>query len=346
MKFSLKEPILLADDADINKVQLMRTGNFRYYDDTLEVTSEMLIEMKKNFDNGVRGVDLAVDYFHYANNEAAGWISDVILENNDTELWIAVEWTEAARKKIMEKEIRYLSADFNMNYTDNESGEKYGAVLNGAGLTNRPFIKGMNPILHDLDDLDLSKEKRQAISRILNEDDSEKEKPMKFNELKDKAKAANLTDEQKAEMAEALGIQLSEPKEKPAAPASDEDQKLSESDKEIAALKAENAKIKKEREFDIMLSEGKVVEAQRESFLENDMTKFVTLSQPLNMKAKGDGKAAAEDAEDGIEAKTKDEAEDKIIELAEKLAKDEDISLSEAQGIVLRKNPNLAKLVG
>jgi phage I-like protein len=101
--------------------------------------------MKKNFDAKVRGIDLAIDYAHESDQIAAGWIKGLELSNGNTELWAIVEWTPQGRKRLSDKEFRYLSADCSFDYEDNERGEKHGPTLLGAALTNRPVVKGMRP---------------------------------------------------------------------------------------------------------------------------------------------------------------------------------------------------------
>ncbi|MEK0326263.1 MAG: hypothetical protein QQN63_11225, partial [Nitrosopumilus sp.] len=44
--------------------------------------------------------------------------------------------TEGARHKIKDREFRYMSADFNTKFIDNETGKDFGPTLNGAALTN------------------------------------------------------------------------------------------------------------------------------------------------------------------------------------------------------------------
>ncbi|MCH8350738.1 MAG: hypothetical protein IIB29_10825, partial [Chloroflexi bacterium] len=114
--------------------------------------------------------------------------------------------------KILAKEFRYLSADFNMNFRDNETGKSFGGVLNGAGLTNRPRVKGMDAILSDLD---VSDKKRQAIKRILDDEPETKEETMKFDEIMKAAKDANLSESESKELAESMGVKLAEDKPGP-----------------------------------------------------------------------------------------------------------------------------------
>jgi len=349
MKISIGKMIELSehednDDEKIRKVMLLRTGEFEFMDATLEITSEMLRELKKNFDNDVKKNKLAVDFAHRSFDVAAGWIVDVILENSDTELFILVEWTEIGRKSVMDKEFRYLSADLNKNFRDNETGKSFGAVLNGAGLTNRPFVKGMDAILHDLD---VDPEKRQAIERILDDKPEEKEKTMKFSEILAAAKDAQLSEAQAKELAEATGVKLAteEPTPTPS-PKNDDDVELSEEGKELKEANDKITLMEKEKEFDVLLTEGKACPAQKEAYLKNDMAEYAKNQKDINLSAKGKGTGGGDPAKtDKDEPKTHEEAEDKVIELTQVRMK-EDIKLSQSQAnvIVLGENPKLAKL--
>lgn len=317
-----------AQTADISTVQLMRAGTFKYYDASeLDITPDILRRLKASFDNNVRKCDLAIDYYHNDMGDAAGWIKSVELRNSDTEMWIAVDWTPAAEQKIRNRELRYLSADFNRKWEDNETGVTYEWVLNGGGLTNRPFIKGMSAILSEVD---LSEEKRQAIKRIL----SDEVKTMDFADLKKEIFA--LSDEQKKELVklcggEAQAIQLSE--------ANKERDALKS---EVVKLTAKLAAAEKESQFAVLLSEGKAVEAQKDAFMKGDMAEFVKLSQPVNLSEKGHGKGPTSD---GDAPKTAAEAEDKVLQLAEaKRKEDSSLQLSDAISQVLRENADLAKM--
>lgn len=128
------------------RVQVLRTGTFfdpRYQ--KFSVTKDTLATLKKNFDQGVRRIDIAVDYFHEKEKIAAGWFKALELSDDGEELWAEVEWTPRAEKTLAEKELRYISPNFDPDYRDNETLQKHGPTLLGAGLTNRPVIKGMAP---------------------------------------------------------------------------------------------------------------------------------------------------------------------------------------------------------
>ena len=136
-------------------IQLMRVGTF--YDERygkVEITPLILTEMEKNFNNNVRKIDIALDFSHNSDGPAAGWIKRVKLSQDGQELWGEIDWTNAGKENLLGKEFRYVSPDFTFAYKDNETLEEHGAVLLGAGLTNRPVIKNMAPAitLHEFDE--------------------------------------------------------------------------------------------------------------------------------------------------------------------------------------------------
>lgn len=94
--------------------------------------------------------------------------------------------------------------------------------------------------------------------------------------------------------------------------------------------------------FDKLLSEGKVCEAQRESYIAGDVVKFSELAKPVKLEAVGSGVPAP--ATVSITSKT--DAEDKVIELAEKRVKAGEFkSMDEAISRILRDDSELRKLV-
>ena len=322
-------------ETDISEVQLMRAGKFKYYDASeLDITPDIFRQMKKNFDGRVKKVDLAIDYAHSSHLEAAGWIKEVVLKENDTQLWIRVDWTEAAKAKILSREFRYLSADFDRDYEDNETGNRYGYTLNGGGLTNRPFIKGMSEILSEIvfefSGVDLSDEKRQAIERIL----AKGTKTMEFSDLK--KEVFSLSDDQKKEMVKLCG--------------GDQSVALSELAKERDTLKAdvvrlsdEVSKQKKEAEFSVLMSEGRAVEAQKAAFMSGDMAAFVKLAVPVNLSEHGHGRQLP--AGGGAEPKTPAEAQAELVKLSDEMMKsDKNLTFADVSLKIMERNPKLVEL--
>ncbi len=287
MSFLIK---LSEDGAVPKRVQLLRTGAFNYDGEAMNITSAMLQSFVKNFNEKVRGYEdgkLPVDYFHENEKIAAGWIASLTIEVEDTELWAEVHWTPKAEKILADGELRYLSVEFSFDYESNEGGKRFGPTLFGAGLTNRPFIKGMKPVKTLSEgDYKMTPEQMQA----------------KIAELE--AMIADLK-KQVGGSAEALAAAKTE----------------------ADGLKQEKAMSEKKASFDKMLSEGKAVEAQREPFMSGDMTKFAELAKPLNSSSKGgsgEGEPTntAADAQDKIhELALKAMAQDKNLSYKQAVSK-------------------------
>ncbi len=104
-----------------------------------------------------------------------------------------------------------------------------------------------------------------------------------------------------------------------------------------AEVKMLNEKImcsEKSTSFNVMLSEKKVCEAQREAFLKGDVVEFAKNAQVM----KFDEISTSADAD--VNEKS---AEDKVLELAEKKVKEEKMPMAKAIAVVLSENPELNK---
>lgn len=130
------------------RVELIRCGKFSHPQyGVLNITPAVCKSFVKNFSERKRKIDLAIDYSHDNESIAAGWIKSVSFDESTKSVWAEVKWTPKGSKVLSEREFRYLSAEFHLNHKDAESGEVHGPTLLGAGLTNRPFIKGMEPVV-------------------------------------------------------------------------------------------------------------------------------------------------------------------------------------------------------
>jgi hypothetical protein len=126
-------------------VTVTRAGTFydpRYGE--FEISRKMLGQMVENFDNGVLGIEVALDVSHKPQDGAAGFIRRLFLDGN--KLRAEVEFTEYGLDAVKKRGMKYLSAEFHENYRDNETGRAYGPTLLGAALTPRPVIKRLDPI--------------------------------------------------------------------------------------------------------------------------------------------------------------------------------------------------------
>lgn len=140
----------LSENLSDNKlVEIMRTGEWKHpvYGE-LKITDKTLENIIYNFNDKVRGTDIPIDLEHEASQhkgEAAGWIKNLIKKGN--KLLAEIEWTKLGQEKIKDKIYKYFSPEFKFNYQDTETGKIYKDVLFGGGLTNKPFIKRMNPVM-------------------------------------------------------------------------------------------------------------------------------------------------------------------------------------------------------
>lgn len=293
-------------------IQIMKVGKFNHPSyGFFEITPKTLTEFKKNFDAKVRGIDLALDYFHESDREASGWIKGLELRENDTQLWASVDWTPAAAKKLSDRELRYFSPDFTFKWQDPETNKFYSNVLFGGALTNRPFLKEMQAIVAN-EPINGGKKMTEQEIKDLETKNIKLSEDMKKLEDVAAGKDAQIADLQKqiddikAQLSAALGQVEVEMKEK-------------------VALQDQMKCQEKEQEFSKLLSEGKAVVAQKEAFLKGDMQEFIKLAQPINLKAQGTGEV------------THGDDDDKVLKLAETIKKEKNIDLGSAISQALKQ---------
>ncbi len=100
----------------------------------------------------------------------------------------------------------------------------------------------------------------------------------------------------------------------------------------------------KKNKFDVMLSEGKVVEAQRDAFMIGDMEKFTAAQKPLNLSERGHGDDRRGAGTEG-EATTYSEAVAEIKKRAGKLVEEKKCaSLAEGFSRAMREDRKLSDL--
>lgn len=310
----LSEVILFANDGILGKdIQILKAGKFSLDEETLEVTPENLLSMVKNFQNKARGVDIMLDYSHDSGGKAAAWFTDIRAQNDDTELWGTVEWTETGAMSVKRREFRYISADFTFQYEDNETLEEFGPTLFGAALTNRPVVKRMVPTVLSENINTLSKEDQMTIEEL----------------TKKNAELQTKLDEMGAELTSVKAacdkFELAEKEAK-------EQVKLAEE-----KVKKDNLLAEKKSKFDKKLSEGAVCEAQREAYMTDNLEEFTDKAAPVKLDMQGDN------GNGGEQTNSKTPAQDEVMKLAEVKIKELKISLSEGIKKVLSENEELNK---
>lgn len=241
--------------AGVKEIQLLREGNYNHpVYGRIVITEAALNSMKKNLELNVRGQEISIDYTH--DNEdgeapAAFWIKSLeVKQNKDGKgkgLFAHGEYTPRGSKAISEKEYKYASADFVIDYVA-QDGKHYPYVLRGGTLTNRPFIKNMNPIK-------LSEQKEKIMGK--------EELIASLKELGIDVTALNAQVDSMTARVRDLENQIVELNKLPAV-----------KEEEIKALKDKlseaNGKIvldAKEKAFESLVAEGKIVPAQKESVM-------------------------------------------------------------------------------
>lgn len=285
---SVYSSINLSENLAVAKeVQVLRIGTFNHPKyGKFEITTQTLSEMLNNFKNNIRGIDIAFDYYHDSDKEASAWVNNLELRENGTELWAIVDWTPKAEKKLAERELRYFSPDFAFQWTDPETNKAYSNVLFGGGLTNRPFVKEMKAIVADelkgeenMTELEkaLAKLKEvEATNAKLSEEKCAMEQ--KMSDMIPKPAEGEESDEVKA-----LKVQIAELQAQLDKAMKENEVNMAEKKKAMEAQKL----AEKENEFNVLLSEGKACAAQKDAFVKGDMSEFIKLAQPLNLKGSG-----------------------------------------------------------
>lgn len=129
-------------------VELAQTGEYLgHHQRPFSLARVHLEQMARN----AEGAPIVIDYEHATQLAdlgtevpAAGWISRVWVD--DDTLYGEVEWTDRAATMIDNDEYRFLSPVIDLDAVHPNTGEPIGAVLISVGLTNVPFIQGMEPV--------------------------------------------------------------------------------------------------------------------------------------------------------------------------------------------------------
>jgi len=118
----------------------------RFYDKRygeVNVSSEKIKKMADNFGK-FPSYEVPVKLGHNDGAKSPGKV--IAAEAKDSGLEITMLVDAETAKAIDEKQYRYMSAEFDENYINKETGEKVGAVLLGAALVNQPANPYMQPL--------------------------------------------------------------------------------------------------------------------------------------------------------------------------------------------------------
>lgn len=328
LEFAEGEKLATLEILKTIKVEKSTHGSFT-------ITSDDLEQIINNFNDNIYGIvdeegkpQLPLNFSHEKEKIAAGWIKELILSDDKQTLIAKVELTKIGRERAENKEFIYASAELFFEFFDPETKETTKNVLTGVALTNIPFVKGLKSI--QLSELDL--DMNQILKMIGNLPDEEK--TIIFDKMRKMLNISSNNNLTKKEMTNNKK-EMTETDNKLIAEFAEKQTKLEE---KIGGLT-------KELQFAEMLADGKVVPAQKEAFLKGDFKEFAEKAhEKINFSQTSSSKSKKE--EDDKKPKTLEEAENKVIELAEKLCKeDKSINFAEAQGKILEQNPDLNKLI-
>lgn len=127
-------------------IEVLREGKFQHpMYNLITFDSKIFSNFIRNFDDKVPQEHIAYDFRHQPDWGAAAWMKRLFQKGG--KLFATVELTRRGYRALKDKEFLYFSTEYHDAYKDRETGKLYGPTILGGGLTNRPFIKGMAPVL-------------------------------------------------------------------------------------------------------------------------------------------------------------------------------------------------------
>ena len=135
-------------EGDTVTIQIMRVGTWDHpsYGE-VKITKSDIAEFVANFEENVREIDIAVDENHEDNHRALGWYQKLYTDATGENLFADIEVTKKGADLLNEGAYRYFSPEIAFEYEDPETGNEYSNLLLGGAFTNRPFFKGMQPLM-------------------------------------------------------------------------------------------------------------------------------------------------------------------------------------------------------
>ena len=134
-------------DGDVVDIQIMKIWkrNHPTYG-KFEITKATLDEIKSNFDTRERWIDLAVDENHEPDHKALGRYKKIYKVGEDA-LYATIKLTQQWAELLTKGLYKYFSPEIVWEKKDEESWKKIKNLLIWGAFTNRPFFKGMQPLM-------------------------------------------------------------------------------------------------------------------------------------------------------------------------------------------------------
>ena len=138
----------MADGAETTWIQVAVEGSWDGHPmGAFEFTPDVFASILRNFDAQSNPVPLTYEHPDKSSGQpipAAGWIHS--LEVRGEALWAEVEFTKRSAEMVRAGEYKYCSVVVWFDSEDRATGDDIGPELLEVGLTNTPFLDGMEPI--------------------------------------------------------------------------------------------------------------------------------------------------------------------------------------------------------
>jgi phage I-like protein len=170
----------------------------------MDMNDEFLGALVTNWQNKVLGERAPYIDTEHRGGPANGWIQD--LQQREDGLYAKIDWTELGRENVSKGYYKYFSSSIG-SAIDPKSGEEIFPVLIGATLTNSP-VMNMMPPAHLSEKFIVAGESDASHSEG-DKSRGKKEFRMDFKEVLDAI--AKLSDEQRAAILKALGVEDMKP---------------------------------------------------------------------------------------------------------------------------------------
>lgn len=129
------------------RAEVLRCGHWDYpgIPGGLDITTDLLDEMVRNFSEGAKGWEVPVNREH-DDERACGWVKPGSLERIGDSLFATFDVTDPkTAQEIEDGTLAYVSSELDLSWFDPED-KQTKRVFEGLGLTNRPYIKRMGRI--------------------------------------------------------------------------------------------------------------------------------------------------------------------------------------------------------
>jgi len=269
------------------KIKIVPVGYFpAHHDGAHEITPQNIQEMANNIKNS--GTDILFDYGHESirssSAKAAGWSDRNSAEAREDGLYIDYpEFNPPALEMIKNKEFRYFSPAYSIKSL-NKSGQDIGAILHSIGLVNKPYMdKEINHIGNSQNNNNNNEDNMNPkILKFLglSESATEAEVEAKLNSLRVNNGLA--TDASVDDIMTALTAKIN------SATSQTEAQKSENKTLEdrISALEKQNSEGAIEALVNGAISDGKILPAQKDVYINSAKTDFAKTKTTLDSIAK------------------------------------------------------------